>query len=175
MAPPPVQLNAGLTLIRSRHNGQRNFIVQLLDKDAKTIDLVANVIGAYDGTKAIRVPVVGQYTLNIQADGNWTIDILQPGPAELAQNAKLPQTFSGQGAQITPFFAAQTGALRLALKHDGSRNFIVILLDSRGQTVDLSANVIGTYEGSKIVRIPANGVYLFTVTADGAWSIDAGQ
>lgn len=172
-ATAPIQLGAGLLLVRAQYTGQRNFIVQLLDQSGQAINLIANTIGAYDGTSALRVPTTGAYLLNIQASGAWTIDLLQPGPAELAQTAKLPQTFNGRGTQITPFFTAKAGALRLSMKHDGQRNFIVQLLDSEGRTVDLSANVIGPFDGSKVVRIPADGVYLFTIQADGAWTIVA--
>ncbi len=171
----PLTLKTGLTFFRFTHTGQRNYIVRLLDADARLVDLLVNVIGAYDGTTAMRIPRDGQYTLNIEADGAWTADILQPGRAELAGAVPLPQTFSGQGANITPFFNGNTGGLRLVLRHSGQRNFIVRLLDSRGQTVDLSANVIGPHEGSKVVRLPGNGQYLLVIEADGAWSIEAGQ
>ncbi len=59
-ASPPVSLDAGLTTFKMTHNGSSNFAVTILDKDAKTIDLLANVIGHYNGNTAIRVPTSGR-------------------------------------------------------------------------------------------------------------------
>ncbi len=178
LAPPPLTLSAGLTVVRLSHSGRRNFIVQLLDPDARLVELVANVIGPYDGATALRIPRIprnGQYTFNVEADGAWVIEVLQPGGAEFAGAVTLPQSFTGQGPQVTPFFAGNTGALRLSLKHSGQRNFIVRVLDTQGRLVDLSANVIGAYDGSKVVRLPTRGVYILVVEADGNWNIDVNQ
>jgi adenine-specific DNA methylase len=158
-----------------RNTGESNYIIELLDKDANIVDLLVNEIGVYDGTKAIRIPAAGEYTFNVESSGSWIVDVLQPGAAELAQNVSLPQTFTDQGPHHTVFFTAKTGALRLTLQHTGSSNFIVELLDAQGRLVDLAANEIGPYQGTKVVRIPANGIYLFTVEADGAWTIESTQ
>ncbi len=172
---PTLELQQGLALFRLRNSGTSNYIVTLLDKDAKPVNLLANVIGNYDGTTAIRIPANGAYTFNVQSSGTWTVDVVQPGSSETAQNVPLPQTFSDRGARHTQFFSANSGSLRLTMRHAGSKNFIATLLNAQGQPIDLAANVIGPHEGSKVVRIPANGVYLFTVEADGEWSIEATQ
>jgi hypothetical protein len=171
----PLALRAGLTTMRFTHSGQRNFIVNLLDQDARPVDLLVNRIGSYDGTTALRIPADGQYTFNVQADGDWKISLTQVGPADFAQAVALPQSFKGTGAQNTPLFNAQAGALRLVPKYSGERNFIVKLLDSQGRTVDLVVNVIGPHDGSKVVRINTAGVYLLVVEASGEWSIEASQ
>jgi hypothetical protein len=40
------------------------------------------------------------------------------------------------------------------MKYDGSENFIVWMVDDQGNKVDLLANEIGSFDGSKAVRIP---------------------
>ena len=112
---PTLELQQGLALFRFRYSGASNYIVTLLDKDAKPVDLLVNVVGTYDGTKAIRIPTNGSYTFNVQSSGAWMVDVLQPGPLELAQNVPLPQTFNDQGPRHTQFFVAKAGSLRLTL------------------------------------------------------------
>jgi len=172
-ASPPISLNAGLTTFKMTHSGSSNFAVTILDKDAKTIDLLANVIGRYNGSTAIRVPTNGQYTLNVDADGAWTIEVLQPGKTEQASAVALPQTFTGMGPLVTPLFTSGGGALRLTMKHSGKSNFAVTVLDSKGNPIDLAANVIGAFDGSKVVRLPSQDAYVLVVEADGPWTIGA--
>ena len=58
------------------HQGERNFIVSLLDKNGKDVDpVVANEIGVATPSKAVRVPKDDIYLLNVTADGPWTIEI----------------------------------------------------------------------------------------------------
>jgi len=58
------------------------------------------------------------------------------------------------------------------MTHQGNRNFIVQLLDENGEQVSTSlVNEIGRFDGSKAVRVPRDGVYLFEVQADGSWTI----
>jgi hypothetical protein len=170
---PSITLNAGLTLVDLQYSGTANFIVQLLDKDAKLIEGLANEIGSYSGKRAIRIPAAGTYTLNVQSSGSWTIVALQPGPAEFSQGVVPPQKFTGRGDQYSPYLNAKTGALRIASHHTGQTNFIVFLLDSQGRLIEGIANEIGPYDGTKVIRIPRDGVYLLSIQADGDWTVEA--
>lgn len=169
---PTITLAEGLTLVDLHYSGSANFIVQLLDKNAKLVDLLANEIGSYDGQTAVRVPGAGTYTVAVKSTGNWTIALTQPGPADFSQNAAPPQTYQNRGAHYTPYLAATAGALHITARHNGQRNFIVRLLDTQGRLVDLVANEIGAYEGTTVTNIPASGAYLFVVDADGDWTIE---
>lgn len=75
-ATPKFSLNEGLYRVTLQHDGQRNFIVQLLDSKGKQVDGLANRIGVVSETKAFRIDKTGDYLLNIEADGNWTINLL---------------------------------------------------------------------------------------------------
>lgn len=57
------------------------------------------------------------------------------------------------------------------MKYDGSENFIVWMVDDQGNKVDLLANEIGSFDGSKAVRIPQTGTYLLDITANGKWKV----
>ena len=56
-------------------------------------------------------------------------------------------------------------------EHGGSSNFIVMLLDGDGDTVEYLANEIGSFEGSSAIKIDKSAAYLLDVDADGSWSI----
>jgi len=72
-------LTAGLATIKLTHDGTGNFAVRLLDADGNATrdGYFVNVIGAFNGSKALQVPSDGKYILDIQANGNWTVTIQQ--------------------------------------------------------------------------------------------------
>jgi hypothetical protein len=45
-----------------------------MDRNGKKIELLVNVIGNFDGSKAVGVTNPGLYIMGIFADGEWTID-----------------------------------------------------------------------------------------------------
>ncbi len=61
------------------HQEPGNFSVTLLNKDgargAGMDSLLANEIGAFDGSKAVRIPKDDIYLLQVDADGPWTIQV----------------------------------------------------------------------------------------------------
>jgi len=68
-------LDTGLARFEMTHDGDRNFIVWLLDDDGNQIDLLVNKVGEFDGSKAVSIRKGGNYLLSISADGNWEISI----------------------------------------------------------------------------------------------------
>lgn len=80
-------------------------------------------------------------------------------------------SWSGHGPQVTPFFVLSRGLAIFRMTHNGSSNFAVVLKDSDGEWVDLLANVIGSFDGSKSTHIERTGSYLLDITADGDWSV----
>jgi hypothetical protein len=60
------------------HQGERNFIVWLLDKNGARVNggLLANeVVGPYEGSRAIQVPKDDIYLLQVEADGAWSVKV----------------------------------------------------------------------------------------------------
>lgn len=160
-------LQPGLAVIRMTHTGQRNIIMTLLDGTGQQVELLVNRIGPFDGAAAVGITRGGEYLVQVQADGRWTIAVEQPKPA--APPAP-PQRFEGKGQSVTSFFQLGGGLTTYRLVHRGQRNFIVTLLDANGQPADLLVNVIGAFDGSKAVG-GKRGPHLLRVQADGDWSI----
>jgi hypothetical protein len=64
----------GLNIFTMRHEGDSNFAITIRDEDDKYILLLVNEIGEFEGKKSEGLKA-GNYSLDITADGDWTIDI----------------------------------------------------------------------------------------------------
>jgi hypothetical protein len=71
------RLSGGLHTVRMTHQGDANFIVDLLDENGASVTLMGlvNEIGPFDGSQAVTVPEDGIYLLQVEANGPWTIEI----------------------------------------------------------------------------------------------------
>ncbi len=72
------ELSEGLKRFQMTHQGSGHFGVTLLNKDGSRIgmeSLLANEVGAFDGSKAARIPRNDIYLLQVSADGPWTVQI----------------------------------------------------------------------------------------------------
>ncbi|MEK7612120.1 MAG: hypothetical protein AAB407_02150 [Patescibacteria group bacterium] len=161
-------LITGLSVFKLTHTGTKNFSIWLLDSEGNKVDLLANIVGSFNGSKAVGITKADTYLLDIDADGGWSVVIEQPRPATAPA---MPSTVSGTAQQATQLVTIQKGLATFALTHNGSRNFSIWLMDKNGGNVDLLVNTIGPFNGSKAVQIPKTGIYLFNVDADGAWTI----
>ena len=74
-ATEPFELESGLAVFRMAHQGNRNFIVWLLDSNGRRVDLLVNEIGSFSGSKAVQIPRDGTYLLQVQADGPWSVQV----------------------------------------------------------------------------------------------------
>jgi hypothetical protein len=91
--------------------------------------------------------------------------------AALAAGGARAQSVSGTGQQASELFPLSAGLAVFELEHQGSGTFSVRLLNREGAVVEVLAEAQGPFRGSKAVRVPRAGEYLFDVRADGAWSI----
>jgi hypothetical protein len=130
---------------------------------------VANVIGPFQGSTPVQITQSGQYLLDVQNAGNWQIEVTQPR----ADSAPETKSFSGNSAQATQLFELSGGLHRVELTHQGDANFIVDLLDENGASVVPMGlvNEIGPFDGSRAMTVPGDGIYLFSVQANGPWTI----
>ena len=165
------ELEAGLTIINMTHQGQANFIVDLLDEQGQNIGPlgIANVIGSFEGSTAVQTKA-GQHLLDVEADGPWEITVEQPRPDEVPATRQ----FSGDSKQATELFQLSGGLKRINLTHQGDGNFIVDILNENGSLAEPMGlvNEIGPYDGSTSVTVPDDGAYLFSVEANGPWTIN---
>lgn len=161
-------LEEGLSIFEMTHSGSSNFIVHLLDNNGDITEFLANEIGRYGGSKAVGVQEAGEYLFDINADGTWIINIKQP---RLNSAEPVPKVFVGKSNDVSEFFYLNKGLTRFELKHGGTSNFIVHLLDSQGDIIEFMVNEIGSFDGSKALGIKKSGIYLLDITADGDWEI----
>lgn len=169
-------LVAGLVAFKSvSQAGRDNFIAHLVDPSGNELALAANEIGPSTSSTVANVKEGGMYALAVQYDGTWTIEVSNPG-STLDNPIKVPTTFTGTGRMVTQPFTLSQGSLTVNyVSMTGRDNFIAHLVDSSGLDVGLGANEIGPSNGSRIVRVPANGVYVFEVQYDGKWSLSVTQ
>ena len=167
----PFQLEEGLTVIGMGHQGNANFIVDILDENGNSVAPmgVANVIGPFEGSTPVQIARSGQYLLDVQNAGQWQIQVEQPRAATAPETTE----FSGSSAQATQLFELSGGLHRVELTHQGDANFIVDLLDENGASVVPMGlvNEIGPFDGSRAMTVPGDGIYLFSVQANGPWTI----
>jgi len=160
-----VTLPAGATagIVTATHDGSSNFSISVLDAaNASTGQLLVNTIGAYAGTTSYGFSSFGDpgVTLQITADGNWSLTI---APISAAPTLAA----SGAGDAV---FLYDGSAGKLTATHDGSSNFSIIEETNKVFNMGLLVNEIGTYSGT----VPlSSGPSAITVSADGSWTMIA--
>lgn len=182
-----VDLRPGLVVVRARHAGSSNFILELiLPRPGADIQweyeeavFLINDIGQYNGGAAGRVNKGGTYVLNIDASGSYEITVEQPPLSQAAAPGQLE--FSGKGQQVTPVVTIPAGRRRITLTHDGHASYgphglvQVFFYDMDGNTVSGEFgrlfNEFGPFSGAVDLEIILDGPHLFHVLATGSWTL----
>jgi len=157
-----ISISGGLTVVEATHSGEDNFQVSLVG--GAFDDLFVNVIGDYDGTTASLVDG-GTYTLDVEADSDWDVEIRQP---RAASGDSLSQSLEGTGPEVHGPFEF-SGSHIADGSHSGEGNFQVQVYPAEGSFGELVFNEIGEYEGETTFR--HSGVGWVAVQADGDWSL----
>ncbi|TFD23452.1 TM2 domain-containing protein [Cryobacterium sp. TMS1-13-1] len=157
-----VTLPAGATagIVTATHDGSSNFSISVLDAaNASTGQLLVNTIGAYNGTTEYGFSSFGEdATLQITADGNWSLTI-----APISAAPGLAASGAGDGVFL---YDGSTG--KLTATHDGSSNFAIIEETDELFSMGLLVNEIGPYSGT----VPlGSGPSAIVVSADGNWTL----
>ncbi|MCG2794505.1 MAG: hypothetical protein L6427_01275, partial [Actinomycetia bacterium] len=164
-------LQEGITTFDLTHDGESNFIVWLKDQNGENVDLAANAIGSFAGGKLVSVDNTAGYILDIKADGNWAIHVEQPRPTTAPG---VPQTFTGNSDDYSPFFTLSSGAARFDMTYQGDSNFIIWLYNSDGEMLELLENEIGSRSDSTVISVD-QGIHILDITGEGSWSITVTQ
>lgn len=162
-------LQAGLFIVRIKHEGTSNFIVRLLDASGREDQTIFNEIGRFHGTRGFELRRGSQCLIDVEADGAWQIEIVQPRP-ETADPA--PQEYQGSGCTVTPFISLNEGLTIFKLRHAGDSRFAAYLCNDQGRQIEQIVNVLGEFDGSKPYRVQEPGIYFLNVVADGKWEIE---
>jgi len=98
-----------------------------------------------------------------------------PPPSPTPAPEPVSFEFSGRGNEVTELYPLDVGLIRCDYTYAGEHNFIVEVLDSRGNYAAVIANEIGSCEGSSAASIGSAGEFLLNITADGNWTITLSQ
>jgi hypothetical protein len=149
-------------IVKFTHSGEANFIVWALSPTGKKNGLLVNTIGDYSGTVVLnQYSIKNTRALEIQADGDWTAEVL---PISYAPTWKTA-TIRSAGPKVLKLRIPIRGLHSMRYRHSGERNFIVQAYPSAGSP-DLLVNKIGSVSGR--VVLPAGTRYV-SVEADGPW------
>lgn len=68
-------LVAGIAVFEVQHRGEAPFQMRLVDEQGQVVDEIASGVGAFGGSKAVRIPATGRYLVNVVADGDWSVRV----------------------------------------------------------------------------------------------------
>lgn len=163
------ELDEGILTVDFSHDGESNFIVEMVALEGEQWDdeLLVNVIGDADGSSVMSING-GTYQIDVDADGGWLLDLDQP-EVSADELEEPPIEESGSGSTWIGPFSAE-GVHEVHSTHDGESNFIVEGHDADGNW-ELMINEIGEYEGSGTFRADS-GAFWVNIEADGDWTIE---
>lgn len=156
-------LPATAAIVTATHDGGSNFALTVLDAaNQSTGELLVNTIGGYSGTTVYGFNSFSEpESLQIMADGNWTITI-----APVASAPTLAGSGTGDAVMLY-----DGGAATLTAAHQGSSNFVVMEETGAAFSMGLLVNEIGAYSGT----VPlSSGPSVISVMADGGWTLAVG-
>ena len=139
-----------------------NFCVWTIDSHGNLTDLLANVIGSYQGTRLFDKSD-HSVAFKVEADGNWTIVV---SPLEAAYRWDGTGTLKRRGSDVIVLPTPTGGLTSAKITHQGSENFTVFGYSGTGG--DLLVNEIGRYRGEVLL---AEGTSVLELEADGPWTI----
>ncbi|WP_436345487.1 hypothetical protein [Natronorubrum sp. FCH18a] len=160
------ELEGGVTIAETVHDGESNFIVELVPTDGGFEELLVNVIGDFDGASGV-LAEEGTYLLDVDADGDWELEILQPRATE-DESDTLPIELEGEEpAWDGPFQFDGLGQAHGT--YEGEGNFIVEILPQDDQFSELVFNELDEFDGETTFDV--DGIGYVTIEADGPWSL----
>ncbi len=162
------ELQAGLAIVQVQNDGKSNFVVELIDNQGEEIANLFNEIDKFQGRQAFYIGKAGTYLLDVEGTGPWSFTIEQPRPTTAEPT---PQTFEGQGTDVTPFVNLSAGLTVFEFERAGEGRGVFTLLDQAGRAVEQIANQLDVFEGSKPVKVEEAGIYLFNVSGEGNWTL----
>lgn len=192
----PFELQQGLAIVEMSHQGEEDFVVNLLPmgqeepatperieffgdqysgSDAEEALALAQKKGAANISRAVSIPSAGKRVFDVKASGPWTLQVEQPRPS----SAPPPTRFSGDDDTATPFFQLSSGPKNVTVTNPLRGTVKITLLDSDGNEVKrlLANKTDQNYQDKsntveETVDVPKDGIYLFDVQADSLWTVD---
>ncbi len=101
------------TIFTLTHDGDRNFIVKVWEVGGKSYDyeVLTNEIGNYSGQVVETLTAGKNYFFEVNADGNWTIDLGQGDPVTNYQQPGFSGDDSGEAPDDTKYTYSEASEL----------------------------------------------------------------
>lgn len=158
-----VTFERGFVRWNATHNGGGRFRIVATNSDGET-QTVVDETGEYSG----QLPGLvrdGEYTLEILADGQWTIELRQP-PRE-ADGEGFPRSYNGTGSDVVYGPMGFEGNYVFIGSHSGAGRFNVMAWFRRPIRV---FDADGTADDTKQIAADLPG--WVSVQADGEWTLE---
>ncbi|KDE57942.1 polysaccharide deacetylase [Halostagnicola sp. A56] len=151
---------------RFSHEGSGDFTVEgtAIEGDLAH-ELVVDTTGSGSG-KSFTFADEGTYQLDVQADGEWSIELDQPEVTS-SDLTSLPVEQSGTGSSFVGPLESEDD-ISLVVSHEGDGTFLVDGFDSSGSREQV-VNKTGQFEGSRSYAV-GNATW-FNVEATGDWEL----
>ena len=153
----------GAALAHITYTGSSNFAVWNYGFDGERINLLVNIIGEYEGTRALDFrDDEDTVRFVVESSGPWTIEVR---PFGAIRSETIPSVFSGVGDDVVFICCADPDTLIIDATNADS-NFAIW---GYGDTIDLLVNEIAPYSGVVIV---GRGISILEIKAEGPWTIE---
>ena len=202
-----VVLSSGVLIISSAHEGSQDFKVSLVAEEATQVSFeeTGNFSGAVahsvykasdfsgdpgEGKQGLSEESIfellepGTVSIEVVADGAWSIDLLQGIPPG-GKQPPIDRQSSGQG--VVKWIDFEKGNFKISMEHTGAKIFQAYLLKSDGShtemmvDVDMATNpsvVDGRWSGAELINFSPDyvfgvepGLYALAIVADGEWKV----
>lgn len=136
--------------------------------------LPLNTIDSYSGVSVVDMRESGSYYLEVEAEGNWSLELSHV--LGLDQIGTPPLEFAGSGDAVTGIFRMKAARADVVASHDGAKNFAVQMYSvNRERMAELPANEIGPVNDLRSTFAARDEYYFVAVTAEGNWSVSITQ
>jgi hypothetical protein len=119
------------------YSGESGFSVELLDESGEVVEVLVSTINDYQG-RIVLGPPEGEYSLDINADDDWTATIEPPE----SETVSLPQDAEGTGSDFIGPVSFE-GSTTLTFEGTDEDYYGVLLRDAAGQDVEVLVNEYG--------------------------------
>ena len=193
-----VILESGVLIIRSAHEGSGDFAVSLVGGEATQVSFneTGNFAGAVahsvykasdfggdpgEGKKGLSEESIfellepGTVSIEVAADGPWTVDLLQGIPPGGKQP---PVDWKSSGQGVIKWIDFPSGNFKLSMEHTGTKIFQAYLLKSDGSHTEMMVDNAGSWSGNRLINFSKDyvfglepGLYALAIVADGEWTV----
>lgn len=161
-----IEIQGGYTQFNVEHDGTGTFTLEADIDGARDVQFSRDI-----GPARVEVPASlpsGEIQLEIEADGDWEIEITQPRPTE-GDLMAVPSSHSSAWPTVLGPFDFD-GDTRIHASYDGDSKFLVEVLDLDGHRLERAFDTTGAFEGE--AELSTDGAGWVWVATKGNWTVE---